>query len=40
VGGLGFGVNLLVGLLVGLVVWWLPIAVSRLVGRTASDPVA
>jgi hypothetical protein len=40
VGGLGFAVNLLVGLLVGLAVWWLPVAASRLAGRTASDPVA
>ncbi len=41
VGGLGFGVNLLVGLLVGpRSSWWLPVAASRLAGRAASDPVA
>ncbi len=30
IGGLGFEVNLLVGLVVGLCVWWIPIGVSRL----------
>jgi hypothetical protein len=33
VGGLGFEVNLLVGLLVGLAAWWIPMAFSELAQR-------
>jgi hypothetical protein len=42
IGVLGFAVNLLVALLVGLAVWWLPVAVARLSGRgrAAAEPVA
>jgi hypothetical protein len=40
VGGIGLAVNLLVALVVGLVAWWLPVAVSRLTRRAASQPVA
>jgi hypothetical protein len=40
VGALGFGFNLLVGLVVGLVVWWLPRAVSRVSGRASAERVA
>ncbi len=36
VGGLGFEINLLVGLVVGLVVWWIPVGLSRVNRRTAA----
>ena len=40
VGGLGFEVNLLVALVVGLAVWWLPPGVAELARRTAARRVA
>jgi len=40
VGGLGFEVNLLVALLVGLCAWWLPVALSEVARRTAARRVA
>ncbi len=36
IGGLGFEINLLVGLVVGLVVWWIPVGLSRVNRRTAA----
>ncbi|MEI7759531.1 MAG: putative sulfate/molybdate transporter [Thermoleophilia bacterium] len=33
IGGLGFEVNLLVGLAVGLAVWWIPVGLARLTRR-------
>ena len=40
VGGLGFGVNLLVALVMGLVVWWLPVGARSLARRTAARRTA
>lgn len=40
VGGLGFEVNLLVALVVGLCLWWLPVGLSLLVRKTATRSVA
>ena len=34
IGGLGFEVNLLVGLVVGLAAWWIPVGLSRVNQRT------
>lgn len=36
IGGLGFEVNLLVGLVVGLAVWWIPVAIESFTRRTAT----
>ena len=40
VGGLGFGVNLLVALAVGLAVWWVPVALSHIARRPGAERVA
>jgi hypothetical protein len=40
VGGIGFEINLLVALVVGLLVWWLPVGASTLARRTAARRTA
>ena len=40
VGGIGFEVNLLVALVVGLAVWWLPVGVTAVARRTAARRTA